>query len=205
MSFQPDPRFNRLWYINREIRLTPDVDTDVNKFVLEMGKPGQSIEYLVTNRHTNRGSAEYDIMVGKYGEEVVHLGLRRLGFQPADIDYGVREGVAKGWAPDVAYDSRHPQESKITIKSCSPKTISVAGQPSWTWEKTDPEFRTPKSSVIVALCYIDMGKEDYKLFAFAPWREIFPLLKPMKLEKYTDKLALYVEDIEIIKNLDHHP
>lgn len=180
---------------------------DIGAFSDSMSSSEQSNEYYRANRNADIGRVSSDQCVGKKGEFLSEICLRRrFGFPEIGIDVEVRDGGSKGWTCDLDYGSIGSELPRVHVKSCSRWTLDFCNDYSWTWQwsnrssvygRDDIFSLSDCSTDIVSLVYIeDNESTDGIIKAMLPWALIRTLLKdPMKESLVGLKKNLYFKDI----------
>lgn len=195
---------------DRIVSLPQIVDQKANEqieqFISELSKKGQSCEHHAKYRNTNARKAADDHRLGKKAEIFAawYLGHNK-GFPLSKIvHFEIRKGRSKGWGADLPYaekvDKRLPN---VHVKSCSKRTADRWGC-TWTVQLSDrtgfgmdKTFLSGPDDDLVVFVYLD----DYKssqatIKAIVPCSEARKLLKLPMLEKYHGKkVSIYYNDL----------
>ncbi len=202
--------FDSLIEIKKEEHLL--IRNKVVDFAKSLKGKRQSEEYWENERKAS--NPVKDNIIGKYGEVVANLELRRnLGFPNCKIDFEIREGREKGWNVDLQYSVINSQYPDVHVKTCDEDTHNLTmsfknDKYSWTFQNQNANGRGGRDSLLekndtnelVVFMYVQGVWEDYipevRLVALAPWVKIKNLLKDPIIPKYKNiKKCIYLADL----------
>lgn len=200
-----------------EVSFTSKVNETINKkienFVAAMGRKKQSLSYYTEKRNVKASRAAEDIFLGKKAEYIALVALmREYNFPKVDIDFEIREGSAKGWEEDLAFNKVNSDFPNVHVKSCSKRTVDYCDDYSWTFQKSNNDGRGGTDSVLIedkeeliVMVYLDNPTSNKGVVkAIMPQPAIKPYLKlPKKVSLWGLKRCVYYKDLLEVEKMSN--
>lgn len=179
----------------------------MNKCKIFIERSQGSLSYYENKRGTNKELAKKNIVVGKKGEVIAEMVLRKYyGFPLCKVDFEIRKDKDKGWLPDLPYNEIGKDYPAVHVKTCTHFTFNYAKDFSWSFQLQnskgvggrDKLFDLPDTAKdLVVLVYLENeNAKEGTVKAIMPWSKIKRLLRdPVRRDYRGDKLCLYYNDL----------
>ncbi len=193
------------------------VNRRIAHFANRMGERRQSAEHYVERRNANPRNTWRNQAESKKSEYVVRRYLcGQHRYPQVEIDFEVREGIHKGWKPDLPFSDSGIGYPDVHVKSCSRSVHGYVGDFTWTFQLKNKDGRggrdplfglSPSARDLVAFVFLETWEARTGIIkAIVPWNKIVKFLRdPKKPNLAGIKKCLYHADLlldeeEIVKH-----